>query len=144
MDSGTYRDELIAYAAEQTRLHRLAKESSAQPTAHRERAKPLDQQIQEFMRSTPPALLQRPWSMSELVARLSGKYRDRPHSQQVGQSLRRLAWTTVRRWGKGFDGTRLWLPPLQSEQNPLQPTPRLQIALAPERRKLQKETGSQQ
>ena len=108
----SYREELIAYAEEQTRLHRLAKDASAKPTAHRERAKPLDQQIQEFMRSTPPALLHRPWSMSELVARLSGKYRDRPHAQQVGQSLRRLAWTRVRRWEKGFDGTRLWIPPM--------------------------------
>lgn len=111
MNSGTYHDELIAYTEEQSRLRRLAKESTVQPTAHRERAKPLDQQIQEFMRATPPALLQRPWSMSELVARLSGKYRDRPHPQLVGHSLRRLAWTRVRRWDKGFDGTRLWLPP---------------------------------
>ena len=72
--------------------------------------KPLDDQIAELMRTLPPQLRDRPWSMAELIKRLHGKYRDHPHGQQVGQALLRLGWRKERRWEKGYDGARLWLP----------------------------------
>ena len=73
--------------------------------------KPLTNQIIELMKSTPPQLLNRPWSMAELVARLDGKYRDRPHPQLVGQALRIIGWHYRRYWGQGYGGVRLWTPP---------------------------------
>ena len=73
--------------------------------------KPLTDQIIELMKSTPPQLLNRPWSMAELVARLDGKYRDRPHAQNVGQALSIIGWNYRRYWTKGFNGARLWTPP---------------------------------
>ena len=72
---------------------------------------PLTEQIIELMKSTPPQLLNRPWSMAELVARLDGKYRDRPHAQNVGKALRIIGWNYRRYWGKGYNGVRVWLPP---------------------------------
>jgi hypothetical protein len=73
--------------------------------------KSLDDQVTELMRSLPPQLRDRPWSMAELVQRLQGKYRARPHGQQVGQALLRLGWRKERRWERGFDGARVWLQP---------------------------------
>jgi transposase len=79
--------------------------------SHTAQYKPLTEQIIELMKSTPPQLLNRPWSMAELVARLDGKYQDRPHAQNVGQALRIIGWNYRRYWTKGFNGARLWTPP---------------------------------
>jgi transposase len=73
------------------------------------RGKPLDEQISELMRSLPPALRDRPWTMAELVQQLNGRYRDRPHAKQVGDALRRLGWTRIRLWSNGADGQRVWV-----------------------------------
>lgn len=73
--------------------------------------KTLDAQIVELMATLPPQLRDRPWTMAELVQRLSGKYRARPHGQQVGQALLRLGWRKERRWERGYDGARVWLQP---------------------------------
>lgn len=73
--------------------------------------KPLEDQIVELMRTLPPQLRDRPWSMAELVTRLTGKYRDRPHTQCVGEALRRLGWRRERRYADGYDGRRVWFPP---------------------------------
>lgn len=70
--------------------------------------KPLTDQITELMSSLPPALRDRPWNMSELVQRLSGKYRTRPHPQQVGDALRKLGWVRKRVYGD-YGGLRIWL-----------------------------------
>ncbi len=72
---------------------------------------PLEQQITELMRSLPPHMRARAWSMSELVQRLQGRYRDRPHGQMVGEALLRCGWVKERRWEKGWDGRRVWLAP---------------------------------
>ena len=79
---------------------------------HTAQYKPLTDQIIDLMKSTPPQLLNRPWSMAELVARLDGKYRDRPHAQNVGQALRIIGWNYRRYWSKGYNGVRVWLPPI--------------------------------
>jgi hypothetical protein len=85
--------------------------TATRPAPATKQVKPLDQQITELMRSLPPQLRDRPWSMAELVQRLQGKYRDLPHSQQVGEALLRCGWVKERRWEKGWDGRRIWLAP---------------------------------
>lgn len=72
---------------------------------------PLTQQIEALMKSTPPQLLNRPWSMAELVLRLDGKYKARPHAQNVGDALRKVGWKRDRYWAKEYGGVRIWLPP---------------------------------
>ncbi len=73
--------------------------------------KPLDVQIVELMRTLPPQLRDRPWSMAELVQRLTGKYRARPSAQHVGTALSRLRWRRDRLWSAGAMGQRVWWPP---------------------------------
>ena len=75
--------------------------------------KPLTEQITKLMQSLPNALKNKPWSMQELVSRLDGKYRDRPHAQLVGIALRQLGWSRKRLWNTEYQGVRLWIPPTQ-------------------------------
>ncbi len=72
-------------------------------------AKSVANQIEELMRSLPPAQRDRPWSMDELVARLHGRYKARPCAGEIGTALRRQGWTRVRDWGPDGDGRRVWL-----------------------------------
>ncbi len=74
---------------------------------------PLTEQITELMQTLPYALKNKPWSMQELVSRLDGKYRDRPHTQLVGIALRQLGWSRKRLWNTQYQGIRLWIPPTQ-------------------------------
>lgn len=104
-----YREQLrqireASLRAEEEQRQRKASQSAA-PTY-----KPLDQQIEELMRSLPPAQRNRPWSMDELVLRLQGRYRPHPHARDVGQALRKLDWTYYRDWTKAGMGRRLWRP----------------------------------
>ena len=105
----TYLEKLRAYD-EQARLNQ-GKAENIKPLNPVRSVKPLTEQIRELMQTTPPQMLKRPWSMAELVLRLNGKYRDKPHAKQVGEALRALGWKRVRYWCKGYDGVRLWLPP---------------------------------
>lgn len=73
--------------------------------------KPIPQQIEELLRSLPEARRNRPWAMTDFVAFLTGKYRAHPHPQQIAQALLKLGWVRRRIWAKGYDGSRLWLPP---------------------------------
>jgi len=77
--------------------------------------KPLIQQIDELMLSLPPVSRDRPWSMEELVSRLQGQYRTRPHPMNVGTALRKLGWVRVRLWSEHEEGRRVWLPPSLAE-----------------------------
>ena len=70
---------------------------------------PLTDQIEALMRSLSPAQRNRPWSMDELVARLQGRYSDRPHAMNVGQALRAMGWVTRRDWSVQGAGRRVWL-----------------------------------
>ena len=70
--------------------------------------KALDVQITELMASLPPAQRDRKWSMAELVSRLDGRYRDRPHPQMIGAALRRLGWSSMRDWSQSGGGRRYW------------------------------------
>ena len=98
-----YLEQLNARAEQQS--HPIKADTHPRPF------KPLTDQITELMKSMPLSMLNRPWSMSEFVLRLEGKYRERPHAQQVGVALKILGWQRVRFWHRGFDGVRLWLPP---------------------------------
>jgi len=89
-----------------------ARESAEEPPQSDIRvlcAKSVAQQIEELMRSLPPAQRDRPWSMEELVARLHGRYKVRPCAGEIGTALRRLGWTRIRDWGPDGDGRRVWL-----------------------------------
>jgi hypothetical protein len=108
--SRTYLEQLNSDIEEQNRTEGLKQSIHGKSAQSPRPVKPLDDQITELMRTLPPALRNRPWSMAELTQRLAGKYRDRPHAQQVGQALRRLNWRRERRWQKGYDGVRLWVP----------------------------------
>ncbi len=104
---------LQADSAESYRLHNLELEAQAVKLLNTERArvKPLAEQITDLMNSLPPALRDRPWSMADLTSRLQGKYRARPHPQNVGQALRILGWKQRRCWSQGYNGVRLWFQP---------------------------------
>jgi len=104
----TYLEQLQQYADEQNRLKAEAKTTTERK--QKKQTKPLTDQISELMRTVPPQLRNRPWSMAELVARLDGKYRDRPHAQHVGEALVRLGWKRVRIYHDGAEGHRVWLP----------------------------------
>ena len=114
-DIKSYVQQLEERRAESNRLHKIRQEAEtaallAASIEKIKRTKPLDQQITELMRSLPPALRNRPWTMDELVNRLVGRYHDHPHAQHVGEALRRLGWKRERRWGEGYEGKRIWLP----------------------------------
>jgi hypothetical protein len=83
---------------------------AATPTT-RKPVKPIDQQITELMRSLPPTVRDRPWQLQDIVNRLEGRYRQRPHAQGVGQALRRLGWSRIRPEDAAGEGRRLWLSP---------------------------------
>lgn len=109
---------MLGYIMNLERQRLAALKAKPKPTTIAE-VKPLDQQIVELLRSLPPAVHDRPWSIKELVARLVGKTKVRPHAQAVGQALRRLGWSRVRPFDASGQGQRLWLPPstLQSSSN---------------------------
>ena len=86
-------------------------EKKESPTQQVRTYKPLTEQITKLMQSLPNALKNKPWSMQELVSRLDGKYRDRPHAQLVGIALRQLGWSRKRLWNTEYQGVRLWIPP---------------------------------
>jgi hypothetical protein len=116
MHTRSYIERVHAQVVEQQRQKAIQREEAAMAkppctTQHAKRAKPLDDQIVELMRTLPSQLRDRPWSMAELVQRLSGKYRDRPHGQQVGEALLRQGWKKERRYAAGWDGRRVWLAP---------------------------------
>ena len=104
--------QLREEAEEIDRQHqeRLAVEKNKQKPNTLRPVKPIDVQITEFMASLPPAQRDRPWSMAELVARLAGRYRDRPHPQMIGAALRTLGWSTVRDYSTAGGGRRYWIP----------------------------------
>lgn len=101
----SYIDRLKAQAEETS--HKQKAGQSLHPLRTR-KVLPLCLQIEELMRSLPPALRDRRWSMDELVGRLQGRYRDRPHAAGVGQALRALGWVSVRDWTAAGGGRRSW------------------------------------
>jgi hypothetical protein len=102
---------MLGYIMNLERERLAALEADPKPTATVAVAKPLELQIVQLMRSLPPAVRDRPWLISEFVARLEGKVTTRPPAQAVAQALRRLGWSRVRPFDSSGQGQRLWLPP---------------------------------
>ena len=112
----SYLGELRKMAAEQQRAATLRKDIDTVERLNKQcelarRTKPLTDQITELLNTLPQQQRNRLWSMADMVARLTGKYRARPHAQQVGMALRQLGWHRERRWEAGYDGARVWSPP---------------------------------
>lgn len=89
-------------------IRRLQEEATANQYNHREYT-PLAEQIKRLIAAYPPAALTRVWLMSEFIAKLSGKYRDKPHPQHVATALRESGWESKRLWGSGYAGRRVWV-----------------------------------
>lgn len=107
-----YIAQLRLEVEEQNRIQQLKADAEAiKHRQHERRTKPLTEQIEELIRTIPPSMRDRPWSMRDLVSRLQGKFCERPHTQHVGIALRQLGWRRERRWAEGFDGARVWVPP---------------------------------
>lgn len=104
----TYLERLKAHAEA---LHNKSQLKNEATKDKKRRFTPLVEQITQLMKSMPPSMLNRPWSMGEIIIRLDGKYRARPHAKQVAEALKILNWQRVRRWRDGLNGLRLWLPP---------------------------------
>ncbi len=108
----TFAEQIKDSTAEHNRIKQQQDEAKALKLRQQERlTKPLTDQIAELMRTLPPSIRDRPWSMAELVSRLQGRYRERPHAQHVGAALKMLGWMPARLY-RGFGGTRAWMPPL--------------------------------
>jgi len=72
---------------------------------------PLEIQIQQLMASLPETIRTRDWNMDDLIARLSGKYRARPHAMKVAGALRKLGLTRYRDYTREGEGRRMWRHP---------------------------------
>jgi hypothetical protein len=106
----SYIDGLYKIVEQEKQERELAKEQElASLQTMQPPIKCLEQQILELVRSLSSDQLTRPWTMDEFVMRLGGKYRDRPHPQQVGEILKRFNWERRRSYGK--NSGRYWLPP---------------------------------
>ena len=73
---------------------------------------PLSQQISQLLVSLPESQRNREWRIVDLVEKLSGKYREKPHPMKVADQLRRLGWTQRRDYTREGRGARVWVPPL--------------------------------
>lgn len=72
---------------------------------------PLADQIERWVRTTPQAVLARPWRMREIQQQFVGKYRSHPHPQHLAAELRRRGWISRRLWTRVGEGQRIWYPP---------------------------------
>ena len=66
--------------------------------------------------------LNRSWSMGDLVNRLEGKHRERPHAAKVAKALRALGWVRLMDWTISGDGSRVWVAPYQRNRKLLEPS----------------------
>ena len=73
----------------------------------------LEQQLLQFLRTLSKEQLRHPWTISQIIGagNLIGKYRDRPHPQNIAEILTRNGWTKRRLYGAEFAGKRYWFPP---------------------------------
>lgn len=69
----------------------------------------LEEQISRYMGSLTKAQRDRPWSITELLPHLTGKYKERPATRLVAQALQRLGWEQKRDWTKLGRNRRLWV-----------------------------------
>jgi len=94
-----------------TYMNQLRKQSNTTTQPVTKEFIPLEVQIEQLMVSLPQTMQKRDWSMADLIARLSGKFRDKPHAQQVGAALRQLGWSQFRDYSRAARGGRFWRHP---------------------------------
>jgi hypothetical protein len=87
-------------------------QQDAEPTA---KHASLTEQIQALIAPLPDIQRNRPWSVSELIPQLRGRYQDRPASREVAQALTELGWQQRRCWKKSGLNRRFWYPPTQEK-----------------------------
>ncbi len=75
--------------------------------------------IREWMSAIPPALLDRPYLMAEIVCRFHGRYSALPAPRMIAAALRQLGWTSHRNWTRAGRNTRYWRPPTEAEMTEL-------------------------
>lgn len=83
-----------------------AEKAAAKPVAPE--FTPLETQIQHLMAVLPENQRNRDWSMADLIARLTGKYRESPHAMHVAAALRKLGFTQHRDFSRAGGGARVW------------------------------------
>ena len=108
-----YIDGLYKHLEKVEKEREQAKESAAAElqTSMQPSVKPLEQQLIGFFRSLPPSRAEKPLLMSDIIHHLRGRYRDKPHAQQVATELRKLGWQRRRLYGAEWAGRRYWFPP---------------------------------
>lgn len=67
--------------------------------------------ISEWFNSMPPAMRDRRFTTDELLARFSGRYRDKPACRMIAAALRANGFTSHRDWTSAGCNQRYWLPP---------------------------------
>ena len=60
-----------------------------------------------------PTVRHRPYKLTEILvlAKLQGRYRDRPAMRVIGDTLRKLGWSEHRDWTRAGRNRRYWMPP---------------------------------
>lgn len=93
-------------------LNEAAQQDQEQPAEYAS----LTEQIEALTAPLPNIQLHRPWSVSELLPQLQGRYQDRPASREVAQALTELGWQQRRCWQKSGLNRRFWYPPTQEKE----------------------------
>ena len=91
LKSPTMNDGLKTYLANLT-FTCEAPTPAPSPPAVPKRVKPLGIQLEEFTRSLPPAMLNHPWRICDLLMRLEGRYRAHPSPQKLSEQTRKSGW----------------------------------------------------
>lgn len=100
-------DYLARHLAEMQRLAQAAKNAPrVEPVPPRPA---LVDQLRALLATMHPSQLER-LSVPQIVPRLEGKFRARPHPLHVARALRQLGFVTYRSWRRGESGARFWRP----------------------------------
>ena len=113
----SYIERLKADTAEANRLREEAKvKHQHKDTRLIAGWKPLVSQLEDLFSSLSPALLNRAWTVDDIIARtrITGRYNKNPSAGDVGQALRSLGWLPTR----DNQGRRMWLPPDLTDRRP--------------------------
>ena len=104
----SYIEKLKADTAETNRLREEAKvKYQHKDTRLIADWKPLVNQLEDLFSSLSPALLNRAWSIDDIIARnrITGRYNKNASAGDVGQALRSLGWLPTR----DNEGRRMWI-----------------------------------
>ena len=107
-----YIENLKLATAEANRLREEKAQAKLPPSDPRIVSEvPLKQQVQEYLLSQPPIMRNKPISLMELRAQLSGTYASRPSAGDLGVVLTALGFVRKRDYSNSGMGRRFWLSP---------------------------------